>query len=154
MRKILFRGKCVDSGEWVQGDLINNYDVRKFIGEIVVDDHIGNTADEYDVAVGFLEVTPQTIGQYTELLDKNNMKIFEGDILKVNYEFEDECYYTVEFTEGYYDSGVYPFLGWCLAYNNSQHFRALTKWLIEEYAIEVVGNIFDNPELLENTRME
>ena len=68
-RKILFRGKRIDNGEWVYG-----YYIAVFSHSIV--DNIG---------VAF-EVKSKTIGRYTGLTDKNGKKIFEGDILKSYYD--------------------------------------------------------------------
>ena len=59
--KYVFFGKRKDNGETISGDLINNYDGRKFIGEIVVDDYEGQGDDEYDIGIGFVEVVPETI---------------------------------------------------------------------------------------------
>lgn len=60
--KYVFFGKRKDNGETISGDLINNYDGRKFIGEIVVDDYEGQGDDEYEIGIGFAEVVPETIG--------------------------------------------------------------------------------------------
>lgn len=83
MREILFRGKRIDNGEWAYGDLINNYDGRKFVGEVVVDDYKGTANDTYEVGIGFVEVDPSTVGMCVPgITDKNGKKIFEGDILE------------------------------------------------------------------------
>jgi len=59
--KYIFSGKRKDNGKTISGDLINNYDGRKFIGEIIVDDYEGQSDDEYDIGIGFAEVVPETI---------------------------------------------------------------------------------------------
>ncbi len=121
MREILFRGKT-EQGKWLYGYLVKgNYNT----GFGIIEDHI-DTGMQY--------VKEETVGQFTGLMDKNGKKIFEGDILedilcgdKERYAviFDDYCRYVLT------NNGTKNYL---LARNNKD--------------IEVIGNIFDNAELL------
>lgn len=121
MREILFRGKRVDNGEWVEGDLRHgNY----FGGDKTV------YIVQNEVYTVNIPVIPETVGQYTGLTDENGTKIFEGDIVNLLYsDFygQDRCGKFV------YDDMT----------NTDIIFRIETS-----HAIEVIGNIHDNPELL------
>jgi hypothetical protein len=67
MREILFRGKRVDNGEWVEGDLMHDFD---------------NIPSSIRDCCGSNPVIPSSVSEFTSLYDKNGEKIFEGDIVK------------------------------------------------------------------------
>lgn len=75
MREVLFRGRRIDNGEWVEGNLITSKngapdsDFAKILAK-----------DKHGYSVAWHEVDMETIGQWTCLVDKNGVKIFEGDI--------------------------------------------------------------------------
>ena len=128
MREILFRGKRLDNGEWVYGDLVWLMD--------------GNKKSLY--IYGKAEVNPATIGQYTGLTDKNGKRIFEGDVVAQSWYDHDEpiddvfgevvyCTNDCSFSVLNMEKGTMDQLGHCKAF---------------AWEIEVCGNIHDNPELL------
>lgn len=149
MREILFRGKRVDTGEWAYGDLVHieNKSYISYYYESELSTFINDTI-EYDgisiVGVApFVEVDPFTVGQYTGLNDKNGNKIFEGDILKIFEGSEDN---------GYKICNVYSYKGvLCVDYETSEwDFNALAFLDSDNvFTFEVIGNIYDNPVLLE-----
>ncbi len=129
MREILFRGKDIDTGEWVEGYYEFGYDDRT--------EHpthymwVLNHTERYGE---MFIVIPETVGQYTGLTDKNGRKIFEGDIIQAMVK-KFEIYFSTD------RGGWYPFAcgdgcGCCE-----------DETIYVERA-EVIGNIHDNPELL------
>lgn len=143
-REILFRGKRIDNGEWVEGYLVEKTDFDA--GGVVCQSYIvekvdfGRNADD-DIRfcdIDEIEVIPETVGQYTGLTDRNGEKIFDGDIITANIgEHEEELEYLsdsnieVTFSKGYF----YPF-GYACGWRS---------WVSD---IQVIGNKWDNPELL------
>ena len=132
MRDILFRGKRIDNGKWVYGAYqpTVEWGGRKWDVSIA-------SATEY----GWLEdilVIPETVGQYTGLTDKNGRGIFEGDIIK-RFWLGAEIIYCVQ-----YDSGNARFIG------KAMNKRGFTTFDNDGEMFEIIGNIHDNPELLED----
>ena len=132
MREILFRGKRIDNGEWVEGNLFvpDKVDFRKPPTEILMGTNI--------VRISY-EVDPETVGQYTGLKDKNGKRVFEGDIcqhektgriISVSWHGTMAGYVWSKRIE---DSHLFDF---------GELFRVHDKYA-------VIGNIYDNPELLE-----
>ena len=135
MRDILFRGKRVDNGEWIYGDLL--HDEYLFSGNKV--------CQIYDVysKLNHREniVIPETVGQYTGLTDKNGKKIFEGDIVK-HYNNSDNGF---DIGALYWDE---TFSQWRRTSVGNFHHRSFTYTMSRSCEYEVIGNIHDNPELL------
>lgn len=138
MREILFRGKRTDNGKWVQGYYTNNqwYTEEKDMHIIIYKDAYLFPYGEFEA---FEIVDPATVGQYTGVNDINNVQIFEGDIVKGLFYHEEPVLAVVKFKDGAFG----------LAWNRSgaETFSAFTSLCNVKY--EVLGNIHDNPELLE-----
>ena len=132
MREILFRGKRVDNGEWIQGDIVQ-FPVHGVVRIV-----------EQEPSYKDAEVDSDIAGQYTGLTDKNGKKIFEGDIIKIvpDYDYSDD----------YSISKVYSYNGvFCVDYHGDD-FDSTALGFLEDYLpdgdFEVIGNIHDNPEML------
>lgn len=121
-REIKFRGKRIDNGEWVVGDL------RYSENSIAVACDIRHFGIGYDV----YSVSQETVGQFTGVKDKNGKEICEGDIVKWDECVADYIFIT-QIMEVLYDE-------------NSASFEPLSEYCYESF--EVIGNIHDNPELL------
>ncbi|MGM9763551.1 MAG: YopX family protein [Candidatus Cryptobacteroides sp.] len=122
MREIIFRGKRLDNGKFVEGDLSCSTN-----GTVRINPH-----ENGQPWLGY-PVNPETVGQYTGLTDKNGVKIFEGDILSIP-----------SYNGGKHKSTVY-FAGGKFAVDGSNYsFKD-----IKPRTSEVIGNIYDNPKLVE-----
>ena len=139
-RDIVFRGKDVVTGEWYYGDL----EFSRYIGRA----HI-HTYNEDGIYCRQVEVDPDSVGQYTGLHDKNGKDIYEGDIVKHPYIdpiFRD----LVESKDGEgVTSEVVFHDGAFVVKYDIDDFIYLDGFTRKECA-EVIGNIHDNPELLES----
>ena len=148
MREILFRGKRKDNGKWVYGFyalFASNKGLKHGI----------YTGAENGCVIPY-EVDPETVGQFTGLCDKNGKKIFEGDIVKatytekrqyqgISYQDEHSCVEEVIYNE---KSACFMLKIMCEdipLYRPLHNFGSLAN--IKE--LEVIGNKWDNPELLE-----
>ena len=147
MREILFRGKQTDNGRWVEGRLLSdNTIVPKGQPFYVFNNHIRFIED-----IECFNVKPNTIGQYTDLTDKNGTKIFEGDIVKCTDTFGGYEFIAVVMFGN--PNGEY---NWGFQLNRISGASANTDILLwvemEETGafIEIIGNMHDNPELLES----
>ena len=131
MREILFRGKRQDNGEWAFGNLIEDKwgdDNGNTVYAILQD----RVAPEIAALWTPVKVIPETVGEYTGLTDKNGKKIFEGDILS-----DGDDAYKVMFYEGVFQI------------ENPHYITGIYVAINIDKIDEVIGNIYDNPELLE-----
>ena len=129
MREIRFRGRDKINSEWIYGDLMHPHMQTDCEWMIIPVESILSDAKFVD---------PQTIGQYTGLEDKYGIPIFEGDILRMDTFNPDVC--EVRFIEG----------AFCLQFPSAQY-PADIHYIhhADRPQATVIGNIYDNPELLE-----
>ena len=133
MHDILFRAKRIDNGEWVYGyyikthDYLDNREIHLIVG-------IDSTSFPANEITGTNEIDPETLGQYTGFTDKNGTKIFEGNICH---------FYGGEYYSGFWELNhvcKIEICVECLHYLENAEF------------VEVIGNVYDNSELLENKK--
>lgn len=150
MREYLFRGKRTDNGEWVTGRLLAD-DVIVPSGQTfcinagIRSDSVGHLA--------LCEVDKQTVGQYTGLMDRNDSKVFEGDILRIYKNMSGMGDY-------YYPPLEYPvpvvvrwdLCGWTWETITEDKFYIHFPDAWCHYECEVIGNEFDNPELMKEVK--
>lgn len=155
MREILFRGfhecengtqKAYYGGEWHKGEWVYGYYVPFCLGHFPCAPCI---VPEPDGTWEPIEVAPETVCQYTGLKDKNDKKIFENDILKV-YQYGDGfgTYFdppkdTKQNVLVYWD-----LCAWSWKNTDDRHYWIFpSAWV--HYKGEVIGNKFENPDLVE-----
>lgn len=150
MREILFKAKSVQTGEWIEGyfaiicekTVIIEKESEKYYS---IDDEKNSRGNR------IIEIDPETLCQFTGLCDKNGNKIWENDIIKYHF---GEIYAPIKY--GYYQN--------CFDAQKTEHLGFYVDWTEDKclrkdlgYWIDMVdaipaGNIFDNPELLQEVR--
>ena len=167
MREIKFRGKRIDTSEWVCGYLVNSgHQINPYIEFWWI------AQNRYDIGTIFNEescddtfiwnrVEPNTIGQYTGLKDKNGVEIYEGDIVHTTYleekEYNGEKWLDkseyIEQVKWVDKLGAFFLL---LYIEDIPMYRTMEvggKYnKVELVSYEVIGNIYDNQELLEENK--
>ena len=150
MREILFRGKRLDNGEWTEGYLLEqntpSYNAYVVPHIMIEQDNRHTDILEHEIE----EVDPATVGQYTGLTDKNGKRIFEGDILTIARKTDGiGTYYVPTLVSPVHVVVKWDFCGWMweTLCEDKRYLHFPDAWCYFE--CEVIGNIHDNPELLE-----
>ena len=143
MREILFKAKRTDNGVWVEGYYI--YHIRRTIcpfgdsvkpedeQHVIMQDGFSDWNMPRDTV--FFNIDPKTICQYTGLKDKNGNRIWENDIVRIENSMDEgignvEFYGDMWYVDGEPNNNLYDIVEY------------------DDGEVEVIGNIFDNPELL------
>lgn len=154
MREILFRGKRVDNGEWVEGCFIKP---NAIYIENDPSGNLGKSSDgKFAIGLDVCLVIPESVGQFTGLLDKNGKKIFEGNLIKVNgvnKSWADDVFH-VKYYNGMWTlwvSGInhrYVSFGYFFKTACDNGFFEENCLYVSGSLFEIIGNIHDNPELI------
>jgi uncharacterized phage protein (TIGR01671 family) len=144
MRAIRFRGKRMDNGEWLHGDLITER--NKVSGDSAIVFFDGYMIPKSE------SVLKETLGQYTGLKDKNSKEIYEGDIIKEEWEDKHRIGVVKYGTEDVYpNTGAHEYCeatGFHIEITSYGYYQAL----IGGKKVEVIGNIYEHPHLLEESK--
>ena len=159
MRELLFRGKSIETGEWVFGGVC---DYQSGTSIFVVNHFDGSPSEPPYTDLDEIDVKTTTVGQFTGLTDKNGTKIFEGDIVKTQPVFDKPYSKT---RKGECLIGVVKYRTSSFSNSDAQNYGQVyaANWIVDVvdwkgknyyawtlfYNCEVVGNVYDNPELLE-----
>ena len=128
-REIKFRGRSVHSDDWCYGSFVNNPDEPYICG---FDIWTNGTNDWFEEKVEL-----RTVGQFTGLHDKNGKEIYEGDIIQLNY----PQWNNIVFWNN--DMLCFEYRRIC---QKQSYSLAMNEMQLRYF--EVIGNIYDNPELL------
>lgn len=139
MRKIKFRGMRKDNHLWEHGHYYEEAAPLQPTG--------GKQAPAYIVFPSFAdwnmprqmlraEVLPDTVGQFTGLKDKNDKEIYEGDIVQARLNIQEYANFVVEFADGCFEI-------------RQGNYREYLKVAVANRVVKIIGNIYENPELLE-----
>lgn len=140
--EILFKAKRIDNGEWVEG-FIFEIKGKFYIMEMTQTFMTAYYSEEsvVDFNMRAVEIDPDTLCQYTGLTDKNGKEIWENDICDRKEKYPE----IVTYNEGDWQ------LDYSYAFGKEMHYAAcnLGFYACERKCVEVIGNVFDNQELLE-----
>lgn len=134
MREILFRAKRLDNGEWIEGCYLKSpCEYTGFLKDFI---SVATYDEENECGSELIyKVDPETVCQYTGMTDKNGSKVWENDIIQMFYRDGETNVGTIRYTDEcvrfqYYEGNI---IGYGIDMTCD---------------MEVIGNVFDNPELL------
>lgn len=130
MKEIKFRGKRLNNGEWIEGDLL-----RMNGHWFIFPDPAPEGIDKY-------AVDPKTVGQYTGLKDKNGKEIYEGDVIRSPLSEDKTRPHRI-----FYHTGNAAFMGALVDRKELCYLRLDQDW-IYKFEKEIIGNIHDHKYLL------
>lgn len=144
MRDVLFRGKRIDGEEYQNKWKVGFYHIKSYLISNITHHYIKSHGNDF-------EVIPETIGQYIGLWDKNDNKLYEGDIVRVKHLSNNELDYTPR--NAYGVNGLTYFRNYAIEYNKNRCAFILRnksdQHTINQFRdIEIIGNVHDNIELL------
>lgn len=143
MREILFKAKRIDNGEWIEG----------YYTECRGETFIGiDTSSMFEIfcppVIRWFKVSSETLCQFTGLTDKNGQKIWKNDIIKYHF---GEIYAPIKYGcyQNCFDSQKAEHVGFYVDWSDDKCLRKDLGYWIDMVDTMPVGNIFDNPELLQ-----
>ena len=136
-REILFRGKRVDNGEWIEGYFLPGNERKSLHPCIFVYLPETQSFECFDIDI-------DTLGEYTGVKDKNGTRIFEGDIIKITG-FHTTAIAAVKYGS---TSEKSTHWGWYFDDNDGHTYFLASRAFCKDYNAIIIGNIHDNPELL------
>lgn len=146
MRDVKFRAKRVDDGQWVYGSYLAHKEYMECVGgdrpapvrHLILYDGFADW--DMPITIEYCEVDPATVGEFSGVHDKHGTPIYEGDIVrKRTYQGIKPC--VVVFSGGCFHCGF-----------GGGSSTASHPYLLDDKNIEVIGNVHDNPDLLESAR--
>ncbi len=156
MRENLFRAKRIDNKKWTEGNLVKSSDADQGFGAIIIPTEKSNMfLCEKENNLGFEvwhPVIPETVCQYTGLTDKNGRKIFEGDIITYQHD-NDDCPFPNKDTKRRVGRVYFQEFRSCFAVAEGRNGSDMINQDLFRYVqngnrVQVIGNVFDNPELI------
>ncbi len=158
MREILFRGKKLWTEEWITGGYFKHINRQphpagdrirlKDIDHLIIQDGFADWGLPRGIVAD--EVDPETVGQWIGLVDIEGTKIFEGDILEIRYDDVLHDHLRHYRSVKWFGERGRPVFDFSDSTKLDRGHQMIWSQVVEKAYYRVVGNIYDNPEILEN----